>query len=121
MEQKDTGKGLSRDQIEKLSPGNPWTINKSCFEYISMDEALATIAEVSIENEEKDALNFAAPVKNLKMRFEKLFDIFQVLGMNLSKWFDAYECPQITADTFKRPVILLTSSPRVYRTTRTRF
>lgn len=26
-------------RVDNKSPGNPWTINKSCFEYISMDEA----------------------------------------------------------------------------------
>ena len=30
-------------------------------------------------------------------------------------WFDCYTCPQLVADTFKRPVVLLTTNPLVYR------
>ncbi|KAG2198381.1 hypothetical protein INT47_009786 [Mucor saturninus] len=32
-------------------------------------------------------------------------------------WFDTIGCPQLNADTMKRPVVLLSSSPRIFKTT----
>lgn len=37
--------------------------------------------------------------------------------LELSKqfmWYDTFGCPQLTADTFKRPVVLFSSSPKVF-------
>ncbi|KAG2232879.1 hypothetical protein BDF21DRAFT_469289 [Thamnidium elegans] len=41
---------------------------------------VVTIAKVAIENEKEDMSTVAAPIDDLKIRFEKLLDVFQVLG-----------------------------------------
>ncbi|KAG2230524.1 hypothetical protein INT48_001176 [Thamnidium elegans] len=42
---------------------------------------VATIAEVAIENEKENMSTITTPVDNFKVRFEKLLDVFQVLGI----------------------------------------
>lgn len=47
-------------------------------------------------------------------RFVARLESSQASCMDRSKWFDAYGCPEIAADTLDRPLVFLHASLRVF-------